>query len=142
MNTAAVSDYADLIGEGTGRAVPFKLGGRTLDGLDCLGVCLEMARRRGVPLPDPWQEIGVRWRDGVRDVERLLPAGWRKVEDLRGITNDLVLFSLVPRERIASHAGWAVAPGMILSSLEPVGVVCSPLHRMLDRVVQVWRYVP
>ncbi len=38
--------YEDLIG------VPYKFGGRDLDGMDCWGLCIEVARRNGVDLPD------------------------------------------------------------------------------------------
>lgn len=38
--------YDDLL------SVPFKKGGRTKDGMDCYGVCIEMCRRCGKTLPD------------------------------------------------------------------------------------------
>lgn len=38
--------YDDLL------SVPFKKGGRTRDGMDCYGVCIEMCRRCGKTLPD------------------------------------------------------------------------------------------
>jgi len=38
-------DYSDLL------KVPWKEGGRDLNGLDCWGLCLEVCRREGIPLP-------------------------------------------------------------------------------------------
>ena len=38
--------YVDLL------SIPFKKGGRDAAGMDCWGLCLEVARRAGIDLPD------------------------------------------------------------------------------------------
>ena len=38
--------YEDLL------CVPFKKGGRSKDGMDCYGICIELCRRCGKTLPD------------------------------------------------------------------------------------------
>lgn len=123
--------------------MPWVEGGRTLAGLDCLGVCLEMAKRRGIPYEDPWRQVAARWQAGERDIRRLFRFSpeWSLVEHRAAALDDLILFAL-RREEIPCHAGWIVAPGLVLSSRQGVGCYCHPYHRMLDRVVQVWRYQP
>src|SRR5688572_15752383 len=45
-------DLADV------RRTSYELGGRAPGvGLDCLGVCLVIAERLGIPSPDPWRAI-------------------------------------------------------------------------------------
>ena len=61
--------YEDLL------AVPFRLNGRDMDGMDCYGICIEMCRRNGKLLKD----IG-----GVHIGEKELPekAGQVNVEEI------------------------------------------------------------
>ena len=37
--------------------VPFRWGGRGMDGMDCYGIVAECCRRAGAPLADPFREL-------------------------------------------------------------------------------------
>ena len=48
---SSVQTYDDML------AWPFALGGRGANGIDCLGVCVEVWSRLGIPAIDPWEQL-------------------------------------------------------------------------------------
>lgn len=61
----------------------FVPGGRTADGIDCLGVALVGCKQLGNPVPDPWIAFLEQWRGaGGGEPPRLpgFPDTWRQVE--------------------------------------------------------------
>jgi len=78
-------------------------GGRTLAGMDCYGLCLELARRDGVILPDAI------WAEAPEEIEKIV-----NETELKGFTKadkpqpgDLVGFMLRPP--FVSHIGYMVS---------------------------------
>lgn len=138
---------------------PFVWGGRDpAVGLDCLGVTLLVAARRGRPLPDPWQLHAERWQAGERELEELcrLPDGWVAVEPVDARRDDVVAFSENPGGRDASHIGYLIEDGLLISARYCLvcrssgeecstcgrdfrGVYTARLARLAGSVVAVWR---
>jgi cell wall-associated NlpC family hydrolase len=59
--------------------VPFKVGGRDISGMDCLGLVLAGCQLLGRPFPDPWKRYAEVWQRGERPIEELTPAGWSQL---------------------------------------------------------------
>jgi cell wall-associated NlpC family hydrolase len=125
-----VSDFDDLIG------IPFELGGRTLAGLDCAGLALEVLRRLGEPTPelpasesrspaeaveawgDAWVRVGDRWADATMpgDVIVLDPG-------MRGRSAHLaVVAEKWPRRVLETTIGQSVGSAKCYDEGEVVGV--------------------
>ena len=112
-------NVADLVG------VPFKVHGRSKEeGFDCYGLVLEVERRAGKNLPDPFYET-------------VDPESNRKVMDL--------LENGVPAERLDAperycvvkmnsgsrpHCGVYLGEGNVIHATENCGVVVQKLHRL------------
>lgn len=117
--------YDDLL------RLPWERGGRFARGTaDCLGVTLEMARRRGVGLIDPWDRVAELHILG-RSVDHLFPPGWALV-DGPAQDDDIALFSSAGE----LGAGY-VLDSLIYSATARHGVFRAPLARF--RVDQIWR---
>lgn len=119
---------------------PYQLGGRSVGvGLDCLGACGEIARRRGRPAPDGWPSIRAAWERGEIDSASGFPAGWVKQPDGVALQDgDFLLYFGV------GHPWCAIVDGgNVYSSSSEVGSgYCLPLHRWRRPADEVWRFQP
>lgn len=113
--------------------MPFRRNGRFGSGaIDCLGITLEMARRRGRWLADPWDRVHDLHAAG-QAVDHLFSPGWH----LAGrpvLDDDVVLMN-----GAELGAGY-VYGGHVYSGSESHGVYRVPLQRVM--VHQNWRFAP
>lgn len=111
--------------------IPFETGGRIEGGtIDCLGITLEMARRRGVPLQDPWQRVGDLHRNAL-PVDHLFSPGWHRAE---GTPCDDDVALLVGDEL---GVGWVLG-GMLYTASKKRGVHRLPITR--HSIQELWRW--
>lgn len=126
------SEHADLVG------TPFLWAGRTLAGLDCWGLVLEVYRRLGVELQDVAdyraQDVAA---TGSRLVETNAPT-WRQVEEPYE-PYDLLLFADGSCGAV-THCALLIGDGRILHTTERTGVVLTPLGGFGRRLVGVYRH--
>lgn len=128
MTTVDHASFDDLL------RLPFQRGGRIAEGaIDCLGVTLEMARRRGIPLDDPWDRLADLHRNGL-PVDHLFSPGWHRVESGPAVDDDVAL--LVGDEL---GVGW-VLDGLLYTASLRHGVHRAPLSR--HSVQELWRWQP
>ena len=68
------------------RAWPYKLGGRTSAGVDCLGVALLISNELGNEWRDPWRAFLDKWQadDAPPLSSTGFPAHWRRVDQAPG----------------------------------------------------------
>lgn len=114
--------------------LPYAENGRARDGaVDCVGVTLELARRRGLVLFDPWDRVSDLFALGL-DVDHLFPPGWvLAAPPLRD--DDVVLL----RDNDRLGAGY-VLDGYIVTAVRGIGVLRLKASRV--RPCQVWRFEP
>lgn len=122
--------YADLIG------FPFKYGGRSLQdgGLDCYGVCVEMARRNGVELP-------LRQFSDNLSVNHALMASqmdvWRRID--RPKAGCVVLFKI---NRLPCHIGYLLNEFEFIHAWEKTnGAVVEQLGDWERRIEGFYEYI-
>lgn len=109
---------------------PFVEGGRRPgQSIDCLGVVLEMARRRGVRFPDPWDSVAASWRAGG-DIGTGFPEGWRRLAAGEQLADDDVVLLQ------QSGVGY-VLDGYVWSAAKRVGCYCVRIDRV--QPVEAWR---
>jgi hypothetical protein len=119
------------------RRTPYALEGRAPGvGLDCLGVCLVVAARLGIPSPDPWCAIAEDWRRGLA-VSSGFPAGWARfsrAEWRRPETGDVWVF-------VGAHP-WVgiLCDGYLWSASAAAGVFSVPACRWQRAPNEVWRH--
>lgn len=131
--------YADLIG------VPFVEGGRTREGLDCWGVVLELYRREGIVLKDPFAcETQASVKQTQRENAEVWIARhfdqWRRVSD--PAWGRVAAFRDV--DGAAVHVGVLVEPGKFVHALKKSGVVVGKLDRApwCDNLMGIYAYCP
>lgn len=113
--------------------LPFATGGRLEDGtIDCLGITLEIARRRGLVLEDPWQRVGDLHRNGM-PVDHLFSPGWHRVH-VAAVDDDVAL--LVGDELGVGY----VLGGLLYTASMRRGPSRLPLSR--HPVQELWRWSP
>ena len=100
---ASFSLYADLL------SIPWKPGGRDRDGIDCVGLFLEMQRRMGRTVPAYGSD------EGVLAIAR---ESWERVEDPQ--PGDAVLLR---SSKPAWHIGTVTKRGVMIHAKEGAGVV-------------------
>lgn len=105
-------------------------GGR----IDCLGVVIELARRRGRPLQDPWQRAGELQSAGL-PVDHLFSPGWCKVSGPPA-DDDVLLFGAGAGELGVGY----VLGGHLWSASRRRGPFRLPLHRL--HWDELWRWAP
>lgn len=114
---------------------PYVLGGREVGkGIDCHGVVCEVAKWRGLPVPDGWQSIRSAWESGDLDAATGFPPGWSCV-DADPRDGDVMLYF--------DHHPWCaiVHQGNVLgASIDHGGPYCVPLYRWKRKPVELWRF--
>lgn len=129
---------AELLG------IPHVEGGRSLAGMDCLGVTLEALRRAGVPedqVPDPWRQLERLYREQPHaiDLASLFPPAWRRVGiSSAAPTRPGVVLTASPRRGLPiDHVG-AVVEGRVWTSRAGAGCYSADWSRVWETVAQLW----
>jgi cell wall-associated NlpC family hydrolase len=116
--------------------VPYKLGGRGPDGLDCWGLCMAYYRERGLLLGDvEYTENPATVEGDVFEVNR--GEEWAPVDDPQD--GDLVLFG-PNAARIATHCGIYLAPGRVLHAASGRTSCITPWRVMRRWATAIYRY--
>lgn len=120
-------DCRDLVG------VPYKRGGRSLDGFDCLGLCLYMLSRRGVEVPSFPGLHEARDNDNVTLEMVRSGISATKVESAdEGCILDMRCMG-------KHHIGYCVGNGMFIHASESSGmVVMDRVDRWRSRIMGVY----
>ena len=139
-------ELADLLN------IPFVRGGRTLDGIDCLGLWLAFQRAvLSRDVYDPWtDQLAKMHEEGWREFEEVVPDGWEKIPLQIHLLEigDTVMTLRHRRAKAAEHIAPVVARGMVLTIADrPPGrheVGYSQLRRLQDLdaegiLVSAWR---
>jgi hypothetical protein len=130
-DAAVLIRLQDLVG------IPFVVGGRTLEGADCLGIALMgLDVGFGIVAEDPWLSIEERWKAGKRDLAELFPAGWRQVLEGPPRPGD---FLSILEDGTPSHIALMAPLGLTLSSqrkTKSMYVRCSVWE---PRLHSIWR---
>jgi len=118
----------DLIG------IPFVHGGRTLDGLDCYGLVMELIKREyGVDVPE------TRYAPFVKDMAAVVAGElpkWKEVDGAKA--GSVVLFRI---KGLASHVGFMLDEYRFIHTWEKSGgVVIEPISTWEQRVVGYYKF--
>ena len=115
--------YRDLLG------VKFKPHGRTVkEGLDCIGVLLEVFKRDGIKLIDPWYDSLDVLSD--EDFWRKFNNQFKKIE--RPVEKCVVeIFSHYSKK---GHVAVYIGNGMIIHTTVRTGVCIEPLSRYEHKI--------
>ena len=117
---AAEVAYEDLL------LTPYTPNGRTLAGLDCMGVVLEIYRRAGIKLPDPLAAGG-----SIFEFTEL----FQEITD----TSTIQLYDLVGARMGDQHVGVVVRPGLVLDASEKRNVCCLRVNVLKQLGRRWWR---
>jgi cell wall-associated NlpC family hydrolase len=127
----APADYLDLLG------VPFAYGGRGPAEYDCYGLVMELARRKGSPIPDFPSTADQAINAAVMATQAAGPT-WRELD--KPAPGSIVIFKVMGR---ASHVGWITGDAdRFIHTWEGVGGVC--IERLADwqrRIVGFYDYI-
>jgi len=119
--------------------IPFKENGRGMDGMDCYGVVLHVAKLHGVTLPD-WN-INNDARDTVAAIESAVDDGIADLLDKAPNEFDAVV---VRRAKTRYHMG-IVLLGGVLHATRTNGVILQPAMRFHDdyghEVLEYYRWL-
>jgi len=130
-DAAVLRRLQDLVG------IPFVEGGRTLDGVDCLGLALMgLDVGFGILSEDPWLSIEQRWKAGERELEQLFPAGWRRVVDGPPRPGD---FLSILEDGTPSHIALMAPIGLTLSAQRKTRSQYVRFEVWEPRLHSVWR---
>lgn len=116
----------------------YRIGGRGADGtIDCLGVVLALAARRGMAcLVDPWTTIREAWLAGRFDPSGFPPCWARAAEGAALLDLDVLLM-------LGEHPWSAIVDGGMVWTAHPdAGVYATPVRRWSHAVVEHWRHDP
>jgi cell wall-associated NlpC family hydrolase len=129
-----MNDLQDLVG------VPWVAGGRDPRvGLDCLGLVLEAARRRGLPAEEPadaLERVAQVQGWSIRDDD--FPGDWRPVEPPYE-TNDVLLLPGWPLAG-ENHLGYVAGEGWVIHATRTVGVVLTRLETLQRHTRRGYRW--
>lgn len=92
-------------------SVPFKWGGRGMDGMDCYGIAVECCRRAGTPLADPFR--GVSASMPMEEAMRIR-MGAINAREAAGPAEGRVVYAEM---RGSSHVGYMVARDKVLHAI-------------------------
>lgn len=113
--------------------VPYRLGGRGADGIDCLGVVLAHLAELGLPQPDPWTSVAEEWQRTGR-YGHGFPDGWSPAPAVPGTDGDVWILG-------ARHDGVGVLrSGLLWTATQEAGVVGIDPARCRPR--ECWRFRP
>ena len=119
----------DLIG------IPYVLGGRDLDGADCLGVAILEAQRVGRLLRDPGVETVAKVRAGRSPASIVVADGWLRVQHLE--PGD---FLVMEEDGIACHCAMVRDARYAIQSNEQIGRSHRvPIAALLPHLDSAWR---
>ncbi len=121
-------------------AAPYRMSGRSLSGIDCLGVVLHILELKGRPQIDPLKWIIKSYRErsvDTEDVAETMRSGfgpdWQRIHDGSQEELDVWLFH-------EAHSWAAVLhEGCIWSAHPHVGVWNKPVRRFTKQPHEVWR---
>lgn len=126
--------YEDLVG------VPFKHKGRNVkEGLDCLGLVLEIYKRNGKHIQDPIPDYPCDW-DTVKQQNYILEnyhTNWLKIEDNNIKELDLVLFGR--DKKFPTHIAIIIGYNTIIHSQRKHGVIISRLAKLKESIHGFYR---
>jgi len=123
-------NYANLLG------IPFKGGGRDLDGLDCYGVVLKVYKLFGIDLPDWGSTLG---ESEIDRKFRSISGSWEKI-DVPEIPS-IVAFWVTNPEYV-SHIGVVIDNDKFIHIREKISVAVERLsHPVWNiRIVGFYRW--
>ena len=111
-------EYESLIG------IPCKDEGRTLEGLDCYGLVMEVYRRFGIKLPEYWASFDDDEKVSEIIHEEIKKPIWRKVEGEPPVPSVLAIRLGVPKG-VINHTGVYIGDGKFIHCRAKTGVVVS-----------------
>ena len=120
--------FTDLLG------IPFKIHGRSKEGLDCYGLLIEVAKRLGVTFPDAFYETVTREsRNNTYNflIEKL------PIERIDKLEKYCVIFMFVGGK--CSHVGVYLGEGKVLHATEDMGVCIQKLQHFKCRIQTLYR---
>ena len=123
--------FDDLIG------IPFAYGGRSLAGLDCWGLVVEVYRRLGIAVEDvaEYHDVLATAANPVFETQRT--AAWRQVGEPFE-PHDVLLFS-GGCCGAATHCAIWIGDGQVLHTREKTGVIVSPFRLLRSRFLGAYR---
>lgn len=134
--------YEDLIRGNKGVGVPFKAGGRNLDGMDCKGVAWTMLRRFGMDVPDYEPDDNVHGETAEAYLAGYLSKGeWVPVKAGEIDVGDLVVSESITGGPHVSVVVERLPVLKIITALTDFGVVVLP-YTAVDQVREVLRWEP
>ena len=123
-------NYANLLG------IPFKSGGRDLNGLDCYGVVLQVYKLCGIDLPDFGSISGEMMVDNKF---KIVSAYWEKIETPE-VLSVVAFWSLNPK--YVTHIGVVIDNDKFIHIREKISVAVERLsHPVWNiRIVGFYRW--
>lgn len=118
----------DLIG------VPYKIHGRTLDGLDCYGLAIEFLKRNGLELKDVFYEKEQDYEQARENVFEHLEV--QKVDKL-----DECCIIEITCYGVPSHIGIYIGDGQMLHTTKSTGSCIVPLHLYQNRIRGIYKVI-
>ena len=109
--------------------VPFRMGGRGMDGMDCYGIVAECCRRAGSPIADPFRGLdeSIPMEEAMRIRRQEI-----NVAEARGPAVGRIVYAELEGR---SHVGYIVERGKVLHAVRggkprvtPIGVFRKPLY--------------
>lgn len=128
------------------RTLPFAYGGRYPAALDCFGLLLEIFRRNGIKLPDPFlhtgSDYGHEGNGQVADaVEHLFNFSglWQRVE----CPHEGSVLVISRHGKTADHCGIALDNRFFIHEMHLVGLAVSPIRGVWwnERLRGIYDYV-
>jgi len=121
--------------------IPFRTGGRTGAGMDCLGLVAAGLASLGIPWQDPWERVSVAWQRGERPIADAEPPGWDRLPgDAPLQRGDIVLSRNAAG--VPQHVSLALGPRDILHTTEGTGSIISRARTLRGKIEAVYRWRP
>ncbi len=119
--------------------IPYRAKGRSLDGLDCAGLVIELYRRIGIELPDPLVDPSD-YAGAASEIEAEASSRrWLRLDEPE--LQCVVVIQQHPD--FAQHLGVYVGAGRFIHAVEHLGVtvdhLSAPIYR--NRIRGFYRYV-
>ena len=124
--------YDDLVG------VPYVAKGRSMAGLDCAGLVMEVYRRLGIIIGDPSVDPAAYAVAAAVIDEVSRSRDWTRIPEPE--VSCIVVIQQHPA--FIQHLGVYVGGGLFLHAVAPVGVITSSLHETMyrDQIRGFYRY--